>query len=83
VARAAGPDPRRDVAAGRAAALYVDEERIFTDFVDWTVGVLAAQGVPAAGLRVVGELLGDFPRATTVLDTGVARAVDQEQVAGG
>lgn len=60
-----------------AAALYVGEDQIFTDFVDWTAQVLAARDVPAdalaTGLRLVGEPLHDYPRARAMLDAGIAR----------
>ena len=60
-----------------AAALYVGETRIFTDFVDWTAGVLAARGVPAvalrAGLEVFREQLRDHPTAVAILAAGAAR----------
>ncbi|GGQ63849.1 cobalamin B12-binding domain-containing protein [Couchioplanes azureus] len=57
-----------------AAALYVDDAQVFTDFVEWTAVVLAARQVPPAaldvGLRLVGEQLRDFPAATAMLGTG-------------
>jgi hypothetical protein len=60
-----------------AAALYVSETQIFTDFVDWTAGVLRARGVPPValrvGLQVVREQLRDYPTALAVLDAGSAR----------
>jgi methanogenic corrinoid protein MtbC1 len=63
-----------------AAALYVGEAQIFTDFVEWTSGVLAARGVPPAALRagllLVRDQLRDYPTALTVIDAGLARAAD-------
>ncbi len=63
-----------------AAALYVGETPIFTDFVDWTRGVLAARGVPAAALRtgldLVREQLRDCPGALAVLDAGLGRLAE-------
>jgi methanogenic corrinoid protein MtbC1 len=60
-----------------AAALYLGEQPIFTDFVDWTVGVLAAREVPAgalrAGLLMCCEQLRDYPAATGLLGAGVER----------
>lgn len=60
-----------------AAALYVSESRIFTDFVDWTASVLAARGVPpaalAAGLRLYRDQLADYPAAAGLLDAGLDR----------
>jgi methanogenic corrinoid protein MtbC1 len=60
-----------------AAALYVSETAIFTDFVGWTADVLAARGVPPVALRFgldqVKAQLHDYPTATKVLDAGLAR----------
>jgi methanogenic corrinoid protein MtbC1 len=60
-----------------AAALYVGENRVFTDFVDWTRAVLAARGVPASalavGLRLVRDQLHDYPASLAMLDAGLAR----------
>jgi len=59
-----------------AAALYISETQVFTDFVAWTAGVLQARSVPpvalAAGLRVVREKLRDYPAALAMLDAGSA-----------
>jgi methanogenic corrinoid protein MtbC1 len=59
-----------------AAALYVSETAIFTDFVDWTREVLRARGVPPgalrAGVALVRDQVRDFPRALAVLDAGLA-----------
>jgi methanogenic corrinoid protein MtbC1 len=58
-----------------AAALYVADQAVFTDFVTWTRGVLSARGVPAAALRAGLELLGDqlrdYPRARSFLGAAV------------
>ncbi|MEU4428374.1 cobalamin-dependent protein [Actinoplanes sp. NPDC024001] len=60
-----------------AAALYVGEEQIFTDFVDWTDAVLTARGVPTAalraGLRLIRDQLVDFPAAIAMLDTTLTK----------
>ncbi len=60
-----------------SAALYVGESRIFNDFVDWTASVLRARGVPAqalaAGLRLYRDQLADYPTATGMLESGLAR----------
>ncbi|WP_433825388.1 cobalamin B12-binding domain-containing protein [Actinoplanes sp. CA-015351] len=60
-----------------AAALYVGEDAIFTDFVEWTAGVLGSRGVPAGalrvGLRLVRDQLVDFPEATRMIDSSMAR----------
>ncbi|MFE9928557.1 B12-binding domain-containing protein [Streptomyces sp. NPDC005533] len=54
-----------------AAALYTDDEDLFTRFLQWTAGILTARGVPAHSLPPALELLGhelkDFPRATAIL----------------
>ncbi|MEU1122748.1 cobalamin-dependent protein [Streptomyces sp. NPDC005899] len=58
------------------AALYVDDEELFTGFLRWTAGILEARRVPAASLPPVLDVLGtelkDFPRSTRLL--GQARA---------
>jgi methanogenic corrinoid protein MtbC1 len=63
-----------------AAALYVSEPAIFSDFVDWTRGVLEARGVPPvalrSGLHLVRDQLRDYPAALAVLDAGLARTAD-------
>lgn len=60
-----------------AAALYVSEPAIFTDFVAWTEGVLRARGVPPVALRVgletIQSQLHDYPAATVILASGAAR----------
>ncbi|PRY33683.1 cobalamin-dependent protein [Pseudosporangium ferrugineum] len=60
-----------------AAALYVGDPEVFTDFAAWTAAVLEARGVPAtalvAGLRLVRDQLRDFPAATATLDAGLTR----------
>jgi methanogenic corrinoid protein MtbC1 len=60
-----------------AAALYVSEPQIFTDFVEWTAGVLQARGVPAAALRagltLVRDQLRDYPTASGIIDAGAAK----------
>ncbi|MFD8591410.1 B12-binding domain-containing protein [Streptomyces sp. NPDC059637] len=59
-----------------AASLYVDDERLFTDFVAWTAAVLSARGVPtaslAAGLRLLEGLLRGLPRARRTVGAGLA-----------
>ena len=59
-----------------AAALYVGETAIFTDFVTWTAEVLNARGVPGVALRVgldaVRGQLRDYPTARAMLDAGDA-----------
>ncbi|MEV8637122.1 cobalamin-dependent protein [Streptosporangium sp. NPDC051023] len=64
------------------AALYVDDARLFTDFISWTTGVLLARGVPVraveAGLRVFHGELRDFPRARHLL----LQAIEAAHTAG-
>ncbi|MFG1889385.1 B12-binding domain-containing protein [Micromonospora sp. NPDC049051] len=54
-----------------AAALYVDDSSLFTEFVDWLVEILTSRGVPAATLASTlehyGRVLRDFPRAARFL----------------
>ncbi|GIH96118.1 B12-binding domain-containing protein [Planobispora siamensis] len=61
-----------------AAALYVDDVAVFTDFVTWTCGVLQARGVPpealVRGLRVFRDQLREFPRARRLLAEGIRSA---------
>jgi methanogenic corrinoid protein MtbC1 len=60
-----------------AAALYVDDAQIFTDFVEWTSAVLEAREVPPValqiGLMLVRDQLRDYPAAIAVIDAGVAK----------
>ncbi|MGW8065750.1 cobalamin B12-binding domain-containing protein [Streptomyces ziwulingensis] len=59
-----------------AAALYTDDVRLFTGFLDWTAGILEVRGVPATALGpalvVLAEELMDFPRALRLLERGRA-----------
>lgn len=61
-----------------AAALYVDDTRLFTDFVRWTCDLLRARGVPARSvalaLRLLHDELHDFPRARHLLAEGTLAA---------
>jgi methanogenic corrinoid protein MtbC1 len=58
-----------------AAALYVGEAAIFTDFTEWTTYVLESRGVPptalSLGLDLIRDQLVDFPTATAMLDTAL------------
>jgi methanogenic corrinoid protein MtbC1 len=58
-----------------AAALYVDDVTVFTDFAGWMTRVLAARGLPetalTTGLEICRELLPDHPRAQAMLACGV------------
>ncbi|GAA1342498.1 cobalamin B12-binding domain-containing protein [Saccharothrix algeriensis] len=66
-----------------AAALYTDDDELFTGFLRWTSGVLDARGVPSRflppALTLLGAELRDFPRATRIL----RRAHDQSTRAPG
>ena len=59
-----------------AAALYVADGQIFTDFVAWTAAVLQARQVPPValqiGLTLIRDQLRDYPSATALIDAGVA-----------
>ncbi|MFH8760037.1 B12-binding domain-containing protein [Streptomyces atroolivaceus] len=52
-------------------ALYMDDDELFTGFLEWTAGILEARRVPAASLTPVLDVLGtelkDFPRSTRLL----------------
>ncbi|WDZ82498.1 cobalamin B12-binding domain-containing protein [Micromonospora cathayae] len=55
-----------------AAAVYVDDVRLFTDFVGWLAAILSSRGVPVASvtqtLEHFSQALRDFPRAGRFLD---------------
>lgn len=57
-----------------AAALYVDDGSLFTEFVEWLVSILDSRGVPLATVEATlghyGRLLHDFPRAVRYLQQG-------------
>ncbi|MFI7553408.1 B12-binding domain-containing protein [Micromonospora sediminimaris] len=57
-----------------AAALYVDDGSLFTEFVEWLVTILDSRSVPAAtvdaSLAHYGGVLHDFPRAVDYLQRG-------------
>jgi methanogenic corrinoid protein MtbC1 len=59
-----------------AAALYVADEQVFTDFVAWTAAVLEAREVPPValqiGLTLMRDQLRDYPAAIRIIDAGVA-----------
>jgi methanogenic corrinoid protein MtbC1 len=64
-----------------AAARYVGDTTVLTDFAAWNAQVLAARGMPAAalvaGLEILGDLLADAPLARAMLTAAI------RQVAGG
>ncbi|WP_233558692.1 cobalamin B12-binding domain-containing protein [Micromonospora radicis] len=57
-----------------AAALYVDDGSLFTEFVEWLEAILDSRGVPAVAiagtLRHLSGALRDFPRAAGYLADG-------------
>ncbi|MEU8131559.1 cobalamin-dependent protein [Micromonospora sp. NPDC049049] len=59
-----------------AAAVYVDDPSLFTEFVEWLSGILESRGVPAGAVVLPLEhyavALRDFPRAARVLALGCA-----------
>ncbi|MFK4247076.1 B12-binding domain-containing protein [Micromonospora chokoriensis] len=59
-----------------AAAVYVDDPSLFTEFVEWLVEILVSRGVPAEAVALpfdhYGVALRDFPRAARVLALGRA-----------
>ncbi|MDG4838977.1 cobalamin-dependent protein [Micromonospora sp. WMMD967] len=59
-----------------AAAVYVDDSSLFTEFVEWLVEILVSRGVPAEAVALpfdhFGVALRDFPRAARVLALGRA-----------
>ena len=63
-----------------AAALYVDDTGLFTDFLTWTADILCARGVPGRSLLPalgsLGEQLHDFPRTRRLLDEGALALAD-------
>lgn len=54
-----------------AAALYTDDDELFTRFITWTADILAARGVPESSippaLETLGVALQDFPRCQRIL----------------
>ncbi|MET7951681.1 cobalamin-dependent protein [Micromonospora sp. NPDC005324] len=59
-----------------AAAVYVDDPSLFTEFVEWLSGILRSPGVPAGAvvlpLEHYAAALRDFPRAARALALGCA-----------
>ncbi|TBL26729.1 cobalamin-binding protein, partial [Verrucosispora sp. SN26_14.1] len=59
-----------------AAALYVDDDTLFTEFVEWMAAVLGSRGVPESAVDTVlshyARVLQDFPRAAGYLRSGRA-----------
>ncbi|MFE9190106.1 B12-binding domain-containing protein [Micromonospora sp. NPDC007208] len=59
-----------------AAAVYVDDASLFTEFVQWLAGILTSRGVPVGAIALPLEhyatALRDFPRAARALALGCA-----------
>ncbi|MEU8154135.1 cobalamin-dependent protein [Micromonospora sp. NPDC048986] len=59
-----------------AAAVYVDDPSLFTEFVQWLSGILGSRGVPSGAvvlpLEHYAAALRDFPRAARALALGCA-----------
>lgn len=62
-----------------AAAVYVDDGELFTDFVTWLVAILTSRGVPAGSVAATlghyRRVLRDFPRAGRFLALGAVATV--------
>lgn len=60
-----------------AAALFVDDDRVFDDFARWLRDVLSSRSVPAealvVGLESVAKAVPDLPRATVLISAAVER----------
>nr|WP_232065126.1 cobalamin-dependent protein [Mycobacterium cookii] len=67
------------------AGLYTDDDELFTGFMLWTAGILAARGVPAATLFPALELLGkqllEFPRSKRLLDAAKSALAGEKRPA--
>ncbi len=63
-----------------AAAVYVDDASLFTEFVQWLSGILLSRGVPVGAIALplehYGAALRDFPRAARALSLGCAALPD-------
>ncbi|RQX17052.1 cobalamin-binding protein [Micromonospora ureilytica] len=59
-----------------AAAVYVDDSSLFSEFVEWLSGILSSRGVPVGAIALPLEhyaaALRDFPRAARTLALGGA-----------
>jgi hypothetical protein len=62
------------IAAFLAAAVYIDDEALFAEFVHWLADVLAIRRVPPASVDLVlkhlQERLGERPRTARMLAAG-------------
>jgi methanogenic corrinoid protein MtbC1 len=60
-----------------AAALYIGDRSVFTDFVGWSAAVLRAREVPVQalkiGLQLYRDQLRDYPGSLAVVDAGLER----------
>ncbi|MEU4161591.1 cobalamin B12-binding domain-containing protein [Actinoplanes sp. NPDC026670] len=67
-------DDLNHIAAFLAAAVYVDDDTLFTEFVSWLAGILTTRQVPVAGVDLVLEhlqkTLDGRPRTTRILAAG-------------
>ncbi|MFF5494424.1 B12-binding domain-containing protein [Streptomyces aquilus] len=63
-----------------AAALYVDDADLFTEFLTWTAHILQVRGVPThsfvTALEFLAGRLHDFPRATKLIGQGLDALAD-------
>lgn len=57
------------------AALYVDDDELFTGFITWTADILSARGEPETSippsLEILSSHLQDFPRARRILHSAL------------
>lgn len=64
------------------AALYTDDDELFSGFISWTADILAARGVPATTLFPTLELLGkqlhEFPRSQRLLSAALNTLADEK-----
>lgn len=67
------------------AALYTDDDELFSGFVTWTADILAARGVPPTTLFPTLELLGkqlhEFPRSQRMLRAALSALADEKRSA--
>jgi methanogenic corrinoid protein MtbC1 len=67
------------------AALYTDDDQLFSGFITWTADILAARDVPAATLfstlDSLGKQLLEFPRSQRLLGAAVTALADEKSSA--
>ena len=75
--RAKAQEDLRHILDVCAAALFVDDPRVFDEFVDWLIPLLTAHDVPAAaataGLQALAETLPNLPLASSLLRKAAVR----------